>query len=66
MLVPRELAWVSGENEIVTVCGHTQWGGRPWLLGGAGILAFTFVLGPIRRKTRRSRTDHHRHLKSTA
>ncbi|WP_328610840.1 hypothetical protein OG943_17505 [Amycolatopsis sp. NBC_00345] len=47
---------MTGESEIVTVYGHTPWAGWPWLLGGAGILAFVLVLGLIRRKTRRSRT----------
>ncbi|WP_158890109.1 hypothetical protein [Amycolatopsis anabasis] len=54
ILVPRELTQVTGENQLVTVYGHTRWAGWPWLLGSGGALALVAVLLLIRRKVRRA------------
>ncbi|MEU3627524.1 hypothetical protein BS329_41090 [Amycolatopsis coloradensis] len=56
ILVPRELTRVTGDNELVTVYGHTPWVGWPWLLGGGVlVLAVILLLLLIRRKVRRAR-----------
>ncbi|GAA1989314.1 hypothetical protein GCM10009754_79460 [Amycolatopsis minnesotensis] len=55
MLVPRNLAQEHGENELVTVYGHTRWAGWPWLFGGAGVLVLIVVLLLIRNRVRLAR-----------
>ncbi|QFU89816.1 hypothetical protein YIM_23195 [Amycolatopsis sp. YIM 10] len=52
ILVPRDLTKTDGQNELVTVYGHTPWAGWPWLYGGGGVLVLLGVL-LLLRKVRR-------------
>ncbi|MBN6041184.1 hypothetical protein [Amycolatopsis sp. 195334CR] len=49
MLVPSDLTKTDGENQLVTVYGHTPWGGWPWLVGGAGALVLLLLFWLLRR-----------------
>jgi hypothetical protein len=61
ILAPRDITAVSGEDEVVTVSGHTA-SSRPWLLPAtlalAVLVAGAFVLDKRRRRGDTAETNH--------
>ncbi|MCE6994041.1 hypothetical protein LZG04_04320 [Saccharothrix sp. S26] len=52
ILAPSDLTKTDGDNRLVTVYGRTPWDGRPWLLGGAGVVVLVVVSLLVRRRAR--------------